>query len=54
MVPAEESCKRKSVKLDGQDTSNTPEGETDYICVQRHDIMESTFSGGNKKFSCHI
>ena len=30
--------------LDVQDTSNTPEGETNYICVDRHNIMESTFS----------
>ena len=30
--------------LDVQDTSDTPEGETNYICVDRHNIMESTFS----------
>ena len=30
--------------LDVQDTSDTPEGETNYICVNRHQILESTFS----------
>ncbi|CAB4021613.1 hypothetical protein AWC38_SpisGene23883 [Paramuricea clavata] len=30
--------------LDVQDTSNTPEGETNYICVDRHNILASTFS----------
>ena len=31
-------------ELDVGDTSDTPEGETNYICVNRHDILTSTFS----------
>ena len=43
------SCKRisrlvKGRLLDVQDTSDIPEGETNYICVNRHQILESTFS----------
>ncbi|XP_028408793.1 uncharacterized protein LOC114533337 [Dendronephthya gigantea] len=30
--------------LDVEDTSEIPEGETNYICVDRHNIMGSTFS----------
>ena len=30
--------------LDVEDTSETPESETDYICVDRHNVMGSTFS----------
>ena len=30
-------------ELDVGDTSDTAEGETNYICVNRHDILTSTF-----------
>ena len=40
--------------LDIQDTSDTPEGETNYICVDRHNIMESTFSEMESIQNFHI
>ena len=42
MVLTEESCNRQSVRCSR--CIKHPKGRTNYICVDRHDIMKSTFS----------